>query len=145
MSNDQSIEVPRLGVSACVWRDGRFLIVQRGQTPNEGLWSLPGGHVRFGEALRDAAHRELFEETSARAQLDTLVDVVDVIRRDADNRATRHYAIVVFGGPYLNGVVEAGDDAARAEWLSMDEALSRPHTPNLDTVLGRAQNHFTAV
>ncbi len=144
MSNDSSTGVPRLGVSACVWQNGRFLIVQRGKQPGKGLWSLPGGRVRFGETLRAAAQRELMEETAAQARLDTLIDVVDAIRHNDDGRAVHHFAIVVFGGHFSSGTVQAGDDAAQAEWLTMDEALSRPHTPNLDVILGKAQILFTA-
>ena len=78
----QSFQMPRLGVSACVWRDGKVLIARRAKPPLKGVWSLPGGHVEWGEALRDAARRELKEETGIEAELETIVDVADVIRRE---------------------------------------------------------------
>ena len=59
--------MPLLGASACVWRDGHVLMIQRAKPPVTGQWSLPGGHVEPGEAVIDAAHRELLEETGHEA------------------------------------------------------------------------------
>ena len=42
---------------------GRYLLIQRGTPPDQGLWSLPGGKVQWGETTLDAAKRELQEET----------------------------------------------------------------------------------
>ena len=54
---------PKVGVTVFVWRDGRFLVQQRMGSHGEGTWSLPGGHLEYGEAWRDCAEREVFEET----------------------------------------------------------------------------------
>ena len=80
---------PRLGVSACVWRNGKMLIAKRSKPPFKGVWSLPGGHVELGEGLRDAARRELLEETGVEADLVTIIDVVEAIRRDGDEVQAR--------------------------------------------------------
>lgn len=45
-------------VIACSTR--RVLLLQR---PDNGLWENPGGHVETGESYREAALRELAEET----------------------------------------------------------------------------------
>lgn len=40
-----------------------YLLVQRGQAPNKGIWSFPGGKIEYGESTLDGGQRELREET----------------------------------------------------------------------------------
>lgn len=116
--------LPRIGVSACVWRDGKVLLVERGKEPWKGKWSLPGGSLEFGETVRAAALRELAEETGVEAALERLVDVDDAIMRDASGHPVTHYSIVCFTGHWLKGEAEAHDDVTKVQWASL-EALDR--------------------
>jgi 8-oxo-dGTP diphosphatase len=54
---------PRVGIGVFVWKNGKFLIMQRWGSHGEGTWSLPGGHLEFGETWEQAAKREVLEET----------------------------------------------------------------------------------
>lgn len=56
-------DLPLLAVSACLFRAGKVLLVERGREPFAGKFSLPGGKVRFGEQLAEAVAREVREET----------------------------------------------------------------------------------
>jgi ADP-ribose pyrophosphatase YjhB (NUDIX family) len=107
---------PRIGVSACVWRDGKVLLVERGKEPWKGKWSLPGGGLEFGETVRAAAARELAEETGVTADLVKLVDVDDAVMRDATGRPIAHYSIVCFTGHWRSGEPVARDDATNVQW-----------------------------
>jgi len=50
-------------VAGILWRDGRYLGVQRPEgKAHAGLWEFPGGKVEPGEAPADALVRELAEE-----------------------------------------------------------------------------------
>lgn len=44
----------------------KVLLIKRRDPPFADMWALPGGFVRKGETLRDAALRELSEETSVK-------------------------------------------------------------------------------
>lgn len=120
---------PRLGASACVWRDGRILLVQRGKEPWYGVWSLPGGAVELGETARQAARRELLEETGVTADLTRLVDIDDAIMRDHAGAVIKHFAIACFTGPWLSGEPAARDDALAVRWARLDELDGLAMTP----------------
>ncbi len=112
---------PILGVSTAVWREGRALLVLRGKQPSKDLWSLPGGHVEFGETLQEAALRELMEETSVEASIQDHTHWLDIISRDADGAARSHYVIAVFRAAWVSGEAVAGDDAAAVQWRTPDD------------------------
>lgn len=53
----------RVGTAAFIFRSGKVLLGKRRGSHGEGTWSLPGGHVDFGEEPEDTIEREVFEET----------------------------------------------------------------------------------
>lgn len=131
---------PILGASACVWRDGRVLIVKRGKQPNLDLWSLPGGHVEFGETLLQAATRELKEETGIDADLRHLVDCIDIIRQDASGVTERHYVVAVYTGTWQSGTATASDDAAQVNWKLPAELAELNMTEGAREVILKARD-----
>lgn len=143
--SERGARSPVIGVSTCIRHEERFLLIQRGKAPNKGLWSLPGGHVHHGETLREAAARELREETSITADIGNVVDVLDIIRPSEDGDAVRHYVVIVFQGLYLSGDPTAGDDAADAAWVTLEGAHALPRTDTLLNVLQKAETLFTRV
>lgn len=130
---------PAIGVSVACWRDGRVLVVQRGRPPLKGLWSLPGGHVEFGEAIRAAAARELAEETSVTADIVGIVDALDVLVAAPGARAedppAHHFVLAVYAARWRAGEPVAGDDAAVALFMDPEEALALELTPGAAAVI----------
>lgn len=53
----------RVGVGVFIFKDGKFLMQQRQGAHGAGSWSVPGGHLEFGESFEDTAQREVAEET----------------------------------------------------------------------------------
>ena len=105
---------PIIAVGAVVIREGAGLLVQRKKAPNKGLWTIPGGRVKFGETILCAAERELWEETSIRAQSQYALCVFDLM--DA-NVPSMHFVIVDVLMHYLSGEPTARSDAADARWV----------------------------
>lgn len=110
---------PCVGV-VCL-RDGQVLLIKRGRQPRMGEWSLPGGRIEPGERAVDAALRELHEETGVEAEILGLVDVVDGLFPEHG----RHYVLIDYVARWTGGEPVAGDDAAEAAFMPMEEALRR--------------------
>lgn len=53
----------RVGVGVFVFKDGKFLVQKRQGSHDAGTWSLPGGHLEFGESFEETARREVKEES----------------------------------------------------------------------------------
>lgn len=53
---------PSVGVATIIWRDGKFIVYERRGSHGHGTWSIPGGHLEFGESWEDCARREAMEE-----------------------------------------------------------------------------------
>jgi mutator protein MutT len=120
-------ERPIVAVGAVILDNGRVLLVQRGQEPLKGEWSLPGGAVEVGETLEAALVREVREETSLDVMVGRVVEVLDSIRRDADGRARYHYIIIDYACRVRGGTSTAaahGTDAADVRWVPVDELES---------------------
>ncbi|MBR6793877.1 MAG: NUDIX domain-containing protein [Clostridia bacterium] len=62
-------------VGGLLYRDGK-LLMQR--TMGENSYSIPGGHVSFGEFSRETLARELIEETGAAIKVGRLAAVVEL-------------------------------------------------------------------
>jgi 8-oxo-dGTP diphosphatase len=127
-------QFPRLGASACVWKDGKVLLVQRAKPPL-GLWSLPGGHVEFGETAVAAAERELMEESGVTADLTEFVGLYEIIRK----KPPFHYAIACYGGLWRAGEAKASSDALDARWVAPADLDSLDFAPNVREAIARAQ------
>ncbi len=80
--------------------------------------AVPGGKVKLGETLREAAEREILEETGIRIHAGKSVFTFEYIERDASEDIVFHYVIIDLEADYLGGDIHAADDALEARWLS---------------------------
>lgn len=127
---------PSVGVGAVV-RDGqgRLLLVLRGVEPGLGRWALPAGYVDAGEDPREAAAREVLEETGLTVRCGAVVDVYP-------GSGTGHGAsfFLAFHAEPVRGTVAAGDDALDARFFALDELPELAFASTIDVVrrLGRS-------
>jgi 8-oxo-dGTP diphosphatase len=124
MSNREYPDHPRVGVGAVVLRNGRVLLVRRGDEPARGLWAIPGGGLKLGETLQQGAEREILEETGIVIRAGAPVFTCDSLERDGDGCVRFHYVIVDMSADYVSGDARAADDALEARWVSPAEIRS---------------------
>ena len=130
---------PIPAASAAIFRDGEILIARRAKSVAQNVWSLPGGHIEPGETAREAARRELHEETAITAEILGLVDVNDVVIRNAAGFLTAHYVISVFFGRWTAGEPVAGDDCLEARFVQPGAVAQFTTTKDLTAFIARAQ------
>lgn len=103
-----------------VWRDaadGIEVLVVRRPPPHDD-WSFPKGKLEPGERHRDAAVREVLEETGARGELGPkLADVRYVTAADEDKRV-RWWAMRWTGDEGF----EPGEEIAERRWVRAADA-----------------------
>ncbi len=90
-----------------------LLLVRRGRGAAQGQWSVPGGHVEWGETLHEAVVREMYEETGLEVVVDRFLGWVERIDDPY------HYVILDFAVTALDPsqTPVAGDDAAEVAWV----------------------------
>ncbi len=129
---------PVLAASLAVFREGRVLLARRAAPPLAGLFTLPGGVVEAGEALADAALREMREEVGVEARILAFNRHVEVVQRDAAGVIARHYVIASFVGTWLAGEGTVGPEASAILWATRDDLDTLAVTDHLVPLLEAA-------
>lgn len=112
---------PIVATIATVFRNGHVLLVRRANPPDVGRWGFPGGKVELGETIKDAAVRELLEETGIRATAQRVFTAVDAFDHDENGVVRHHYVLVAVLCSWVSGEPIAGDDALEARWFPTNE------------------------
>jgi len=125
-----------LAAGAVVWRGDDVLLIRRGKEPRKGEWSIPGGRLERGETLKQAAAREVLEETACRVEVLELCDVVELLEGE------RHLVLVDFTARWLAGEPVAGDDALEARFVPVDAALELVPWSETRRVIARSRQQM---
>ncbi len=121
-------ERPLVGVGAVIIQDGRVLLVERAQPPQQGQWSLPGGLLEAGERLQEAVRREVREETGLEVEVLSLAGVFERILPDAEGRIEYHYVLLDYLCRPLGGRLQPGSDVRAVAWVRLEELATLPLT-----------------
>ncbi len=114
-------EVPVVGVGAIIIEESCVLLVKRAHPPLQAQWSIPGGVLEIGELIREAAIREVREETGLIVQPGELLGVYERILRNSGQRVQYHYVLIDFLCRRVGGELLAADDAAEVRWFTAEQ------------------------
>ena len=135
MDKSKVITAPRAAVGAVVIKEGKILLVKRKYPPQKDKWAIPGGSVNLGETLREAAEREIKEETGLTIAAKEPVYTFDLIERNAKGDIVFHYVIVDLLADYVSGDPHPADDVSGARWFAPEEIESSDITDNTKKLL----------
>lgn len=119
---------PQASIAAdCLLRDhGHVLLIRRKGRVGKGTLALPGGFLDAGETLRQAAIRELKEETGVdlcSVESALKAEALPMFLGDAPGRSQRGRIVTAVFPYFMKGASKritpvAGDDAEWAGWVS---------------------------
>lgn len=124
-------------------KDLKVLLIKRKINPFKGMWAIPGGFVRQGETLEEAARRELREETNVSdIYLEQLYTFGD------PGRDPRAWVITIAYFALISSdkrEIKADTDAEDVAWYSMYDLpeLAFDHRKILKYALERLRNKLT--
>lgn len=105
-----------IGVGGVVIRDGRALLIRRGQEPRRGWWQIPGGYCEHDEPFDEAVVREVYEEAGIRARVANVLGVRHSLGAPSAN------VYVIFRLLPLDGEPRAdGEEITGSGFFSLDE------------------------
>lgn len=129
---------PLLGVGAVIFDGDRVLLIERGQEPLKGWWTLPGGLVETGERLDQALRREVLEETGLMVEPLTVAAIFERIMPDAEGRTEFHYVIIDYLCRPAGGSLAWGSDVTDARWVAPGEIPRMKIAPGTPPVIEKA-------
>jgi 8-oxo-dGTP diphosphatase len=108
---------PKVAAVVFIEQDRRVLLVRRAMNPERGKWALPAGYIDDGEDPREAAIREVSEETGLAIEITHLIGV--------QSGPDLHGAsiVIIYAGRVLAGVAHPLDDADDVLWVTAGDPL----------------------
>ena len=108
---------PSVTADGLVVKGSKVLLIRRKKEPFKGEYALPGGFLEYGETMEDCVIREVREETGIVSEIVGLFGVFSDPRRDPRG----HFVTAVYHMRPQGGKLKAGDDAASAKWVDMND------------------------
>ena len=103
---------PKLAAVVLVAIDGKLVLVRRANEPALGEWSFPSGYVDRGEAVEDAAAREVREETGLEVEVTRLLGIY--------SRADDPVVLAAYAAEVVGGTMQAGDEVSDIDLFDPD-------------------------
>jgi 8-oxo-dGTP diphosphatase len=109
----------KVGAAVIIEQDNKLLLLQRAHEPWVGSWMIPAGYVEADEDPKDAAKREVYEETGLDVELG---DLVKTYYFDDDPRGNG--VAFVYKAKYISGEININSEATKFQYFACVEIPS---------------------
>ena len=106
----------KVGAAVLIEKDGNLLLLQRNYEPWKGSWMVPAGYVEADEDPKDAAKREVREETGLEVELSDLLDVYYFTDDPRGNGVA-----FVYKAEKISGEIKINGEASAAKFFHWNE------------------------
>lgn len=133
---------PKIGIGVIIIKDNKVLFGKRKNSHGDGTWSLPGGHLEFGESWEDCALREVEEEVGITINnLHFVTATNDIFQAEE-----KHYVTLFIKADYVSGEVtlKEPEKCEQWDWFSWDN-LPQPLFLPIENLLRQKFNPLTSV
>lgn len=129
---------PRIRAAVAVICEGRILLVEHSKC-GRSYWLLPGGGLDWGESLREAARREVAEETGLDVSVGDLLFVSETLAPDG----SKHVVHLVFAGEFSSGEIHIADEERITDvrWVELSAVQSLVLHPPMQAALAKLNVH----
>jgi 8-oxo-dGTP diphosphatase len=136
VSNRRYPSHPIPAVSVVVVGSKGVLLARRDKAPGRGLWSVPGGGVELGETQREAAVREVNEETGVKCIVLNLINTFDYISRDDSDAVEFHFLLNQYLAKAVTEKTRAETLDGEVKWFHPDKLPPDIANPRIAELIG---------
>lgn len=136
---------PKSAVIIVLNHDNKVLVQERLKHPYYGFWGYPGGKIRWGETIIEAAARELMEETNLSASLTYRGVYHEHVEAAETNEIIEDKIFHVVSATHPVGEVSEEFEGGRNAWMTLDElngVTLKYHSTDIETRVGMGHESF---
>jgi ADP-ribose pyrophosphatase YjhB (NUDIX family) len=136
---------PKSAVIVVLQDENKLLLQERLKHPYFGFWGYPGGKIRWGETILQAAARELDEETGLNATLTYQGVYHEHVRSAETGEILEDKIFHIISGTNPHNTLKAHFDGGRNQWLTIEEINNLPKkylSTDIETSIGLGSQSF---
>lgn len=113
------MQYPEVTVGALIFnKEGKLLICKSHKWDNK--YVIPGGHIEYGEKIKDALKREILEETNLKVYDIKLLSINENIL-DNEFHQDKHFIFLDFICKSKSSKVSLNDEAQSFKWVDLEK------------------------
>lgn len=125
---------PKVGSAVLVVKDGKILLGERNKKNAKGYWVLPGGGVRWGETIMEAAVREIKEETNLDIELVKFICYKEIMNLPENYHTITFYHLA----RPKDTEIKVSDDLSKAGFFPIEEIKKMKTADTVEIILKEA-------